>query len=257
MDSFLIIIKLEKIDDRGGPVITHSMSVFPDLSYKLINNGMGINYKKVTGITAKSGFIGRVSDIQNLLARLKYLLADKQDMMLAAADLLDTAADNDEDQKDQWIAALQFSLNDLGCSMGQDLTQVIPGPVQLWHHVPTIPGKAVLRRLTSTLSVQSGLEVGTMGYLKMRYNKLTPREHLVNLALDEVYLAQGVELAAGTVTGETREGNVARILLCTMINSIASRYEDMISMDPIESISADRQVDIFLQVRHFTTLQKS
>ncbi|KAG0710580.1 hypothetical protein GWK47_022514 [Chionoecetes opilio] len=33
-----------------------------------------------------------------------------------------------------------------------------------------------------------------------------------------------------------------------MINYIAGRYEDMISMDPIESISADRQVDISLQV---------
>ncbi|KAG0718421.1 hypothetical protein GWK47_007688 [Chionoecetes opilio] len=111
-----------------------------------------------------------------------------------------------------------------------------------------LPGRAVLRRLTSALSVQSGLEVGKMGYLKMRSNKLTPREHLVNLALDKVYLAQGVELAAGTVTGETREGNVARTLLCTMINSIAGRYEDMILMDPIESISADRQVDIFRKI---------
>ncbi|KAG0727943.1 hypothetical protein GWK47_033558 [Chionoecetes opilio] len=263
--SFLIIIKLEKIDDRGAPVITRSMSVFPDLSYKLINNGMGINCKKVTGITAKSGFIGRVSDIQNLLARLKYLLADRQDMMLAAADLLDTAADNDEDQKDQCIAVAKFTSEQLRLVTtppnGRRYSSALMTRAAVWDRtspklyqdlcnsgIMCLPGRAVLRRLTSALSVQSGLEVGTMGYLKMRYNKLTPREHLVNLALDEVYLAQGVELAAGTVTDETREGNVARTLLCTMINSIAGRYEDMISMDPIESISADRQVDIFLQV---------
>ncbi|KAG0712977.1 hypothetical protein GWK47_001943 [Chionoecetes opilio] len=44
------------------------------------------------------------------------------------------------------------------------------------------------------------------------------------------------------ITGETREGNVARTLLCTMINSIAGRYEDMIPMDPIESIKVGYQV---------------
>ncbi|KAG0705131.1 hypothetical protein GWK47_024570 [Chionoecetes opilio] len=75
-----------------------------------------------------------------------------------------------------------------------------------------LPGRAVLRRLTSALSVQS----------------------------------------------ETREGNVARTLLCTMINSIAGRYEDMIPMDPIESISADRQVlqgltEVGYQVMSVTT----
>lgn len=64
-----------------------------------------------------------------------------------------------------------------------------------------LPGRAVLRRLTSALCMKSGLEVGTMTYLKMRFSKLMPREHFVNLALDEVYLAQGVELAAGAVTG--------------------------------------------------------
>ncbi|KAG0709956.1 hypothetical protein GWK47_023779 [Chionoecetes opilio] len=138
MDSFLIIIKLEKIDDRGAAVITHSMSVFPHLSYKLINNGMGIKCKKLRLVT-------------------------------------------------------------------------------------TPPNG---RRYSSALMTRAAV-----------WDRTSPK-------LYQDLCNSGIMC----LPGETREGNVARTLLCTIINSIAGRYEDMISMDSIESISADRQVDIFLQV---------
>lgn len=241
-DNHIITIKLEKIDDRGAPKITHSMSVFPDLTYKLIYNGLPIHYCKVTGITAKSGFVGRVSDVQNLLARLKYFSSDKKDIMMAAAELLDTVADSDEHQANECRAVAKFTAEQLRLVTSHPnrrrYSSALMTMALIWEKtspklyqdicssdVICLPSRSVLRRLTSALNVKAGLEEGTMTYLKMRFEKLEPRERLVNIALDEVYSAQAVELSAGKVTGETLEGDISRTLFCAMINSVAGRYE--------------------------------
>ena len=172
----------------------------------------------MSGITRKPGFVGRISDIQNILARLKNLLPNGQDALMAAADLLDIAADIDEDEEDQRSAVARFTAEQLRLVVqppkGRRYNSALMTKAMVWERtspklyqelrnsgILCLPSKAILRRLTSALSVTAGLDDGTMAYLKMRINKLSPRERLVNLALDEVYSAQGVELAAGKVTG--------------------------------------------------------
>ena len=92
------------------------MSVFPDLSYKLNYNGLPIQYREMTGITAKSGFVGRVSDVQNLLAKLKYFSSDNNNIIMAAAELLDTVADSDEHQANECRASQNLQLSSLDWS---------------------------------------------------------------------------------------------------------------------------------------------
>ena len=110
-----------------------------------------------------------------------------------------------------------------------------------------LPHSRTLRRLTSALQVNSGLDDGTMTYLSMRMKKLEPRQRLVNLAMDEVYTAQSVELAGGRLYGETA-GVVTKTLFCTHINSIAGKYEDMISMLPVPHVTRDDIEETFNKV---------
>ena len=95
--------------------------------------------------------------------------------------------------------------------------------------------------------MREGLEIGTVKYLQMRIEKLIKRERLVNLAMDEVYTARTVEVAGGRVFGESKDG-VACTIFCTLISSVAGTYEDIISMSPISSITAEEIRAIFFTV---------
>ena len=81
----------------------------------------------------------------------------------------------------------------------------------------------------------------------MRISKLTPRERLVNMAMDEVYTAQAVELAGGRVYGDSRDG-VTSTIFCTHISSVAGRYEDLVTMSPVPHITTKDIKSIFLRV---------
>ena len=117
----------------------------------------------------------------------------------------------------------------------------------LYHSgVLVLPHRTTLRRLTSALSVKEGLEVGTVQYLKMRIAKLTARERLVNLAMDEVHTARAVELAGGRLYGDGKDG-VTNTIFCTLISSVAGHYEDVITMSPVPSITAEAIREIFFK----------
>ena len=79
--------------------------------------------------------------------------------------------------------------------------------------------------------------------MQMRMEKLSERERLVNLAMDEVY----TELAGGRLYGEGEDG-VTGTIFCTLISSVAGSYEDIISMSPVASITTADIRSIFFTV---------
>ena len=113
-----------------------------------------------------------------------------------------------------------------------------------------LPHRVTLRRLTSALSVQDGLEIGTIKYLEMRLAKLSLRGRLVNLAMDEVYCAKSLELAGGRLYGESSDGAgcATNTLFCTHISSVAGNYEDLVTMSPVSHITTEKMKDIFFKL---------
>ena len=81
----------------------------------------------------------------------------------------------------------------------------------------------------------------------MRINKLSSREKLVNLAMDEVYAARAVELAGGRVFGDSKDG-VTNTIFCVHISSVSGKYEDLVAMTPVSHISTKAIRDIFFGV---------
>ena len=75
---------------------------------------------------------------------------------------------------------------------------------------------STLRRLTSALNLKEGLDPATIKYLSMRISKLNPKDKLVNIAMDEIYTKQTVELAGGRLYGDSEKG-ITNTLFCTYI----------------------------------------
>jgi len=62
--------------------------------------------------------------------------------------------------------------------------------------------------------------------------------------MDEVYTAQGVEVAGGKYYGET-DGILTKTLFCIHISSVSGKYEDMVSMHPVAHVRRDDIADAF------------
>ena len=70
-------------------------------------------------------------------------------------------------------------------------------------------------------------------------SKLLPKDHAINLILDEVFSFKTIQYTAGKFFGN-ENNSITKTLLCIMIKSIAGGYRDVISMSPIDEISAEK-----------------
>ena len=254
-------IRIEELDESlGHPIILRNITVYPDLHFRLHVSGVEVSLRHVAGLTEKSGYFQTTSEILNVLARLKSVSLNVKDLTTAATELLDRAGQADSDE----FAVCQFASEQLRLALTpvhqRRYSPALMSLAVVWERtsprlyqdlcqsaVLALPHRSTLRRLTSALSVKEGLEIGTIKYLKMRLEKLTERQRLVNLAMDEVYTARAIELAGGRVFGEGTDG-VTNTIFCTLISSVAGNYEDTISMTPVPSITAEEIRDIFFKV---------
>ena len=98
--------------------------------------------------------------------------------------------------------------------------------------VLTLPSIRHLQRLSNAFTVDLSFSPTTVAYLKARYQKLSERERITALVIDEVYSAKRVEYTGGNFYGNEND-KVTKTLLCIMIRSLGAKYNDMIAMHPI------------------------
>ena len=258
----LISIQTEEVDVTTGlPLITSSITIYSNLSCNMHRNGVQLSIKKTANIT-KSDKFAALGEVLNVLTRVKSLDAGIKDRLETAAKILDPLTDSSIDEEIRLVAT--FTIEQLRlASKPPRLRRYSPfllGAAVIWDRISPklyerlytstmlcLPHSKTLRRLTSALQVKVGLESGTMAYLGMRVEKLEPRERIVNLAMDEVYTAQSMELAGGRVYGETA-GMITKTLFCTHINAVAGKYEEMVSMLPVPHVTAAGIEQIFNKV---------
>ena len=217
-----------------------------------------VPFKKTADITALTSKLSTVTETLNILARLKSLDVSTEDEAVAAASMLDCLAQH---QTSDVAPVAKFAAEQLRLSIRQSNTRryssgllstaivwdrVSPKLYQMIQGSPFLcmPHTRTLRRLTSALQVTTGLDCTTKSYLSMRISKLEPRERLINIAMDEVYTAQGVEVAGGKYFGET-DGILTKTLFCIHISSVSGKYEDMVSMQPVAHVKREDIADGF------------
>ena len=91
------------------------------------------------------------------------------------------------------------------------------------------------RKVTRRLSTDSGIDNST--YLRMRASKLNEFQRKVVLIIDEIYIARRVEYSGGEITGLTPDGCVATTLLCFIVKSLTSKFQDIVAVFPMNKLS--------------------
>ena len=95
----------------------------------------------------------------------------------------------------------------------------------------TIPSLRYIKKLTSAITVETGLIDQTMWYLEARITKLKNRKRIGSRIFDEVCVAKRCEFSrsTGQIFG-MEDGQPTKTLLTVMFKSIAADYEDVIAM---------------------------
>ena len=92
----------------------------------------------------------------------------------------------------------------------------------------SLPSVRRLQSLSAGYSVATGSV--DLRYLKERIKDLSMQEKIVTLVIDEVYLAERVEYSHGSFVGLTEEDIPAKTVLGFMVQSICSKYKDIICL---------------------------
>ena len=85
-------------------------------------------------------------------------------------------------------------------------------------------------------------------YIKSRAAHLEENEKIVVLMIDETYVASQVELVDGKLVGMTKDSKLAKTVLVFMIQSIRSKYRDVVKIIPVASLTTDFLLEQFHSV---------
>ena len=113
----------------------------------------------------------------------------------------------------------------------------------------TIPSLRYIKKLTSAVSVDTGLTTTGKKYLEARFAKLQEREKIGSLIIDEVYVAKRCEFTRsnGRIYG-MENTEQTKTLLTVMFSSIAGEYEDVIAIVPLHKINSTIIANLFKNV---------
>jgi len=68
------------------------------------------------------------------------------------------------------------------------------------------------------------------------------------LMIDEVYVAKRIEYSGGSMHGLTSDSNVASTPRCFVTESVASKYRDIITIYPVDELTAVKENDCNIDV---------
>ena len=101
-----------------------------------------------------------------------------------------------------------------------------------------LPSVSKLRSYSACLSVKAGTL--DMSYLKQRAEHLDERERLMTLMIDEVYTAKRTEYSNRTFVGVTEEEEPAKTVLAFMVQSICSKFKDVVCLVPVLKLDSTK-----------------
>jgi hypothetical protein len=243
------------------PQLLHSVRVNRDLTFEAFSNNRHISVKSLSISMLHPSKIRKFSDFLNLLASLngeslKFVSPEKQILSILKSCLQGDDNEDDECVRRYAFWHEQIKLSELVPTQRHYSSTLLVSCL-LWHSASPacyrtilsdklllLPSERTLRSLSKSLSVESRDSI--LAYLRARREKLNEFEGRVMLLFDEIYVYQRLDYAQGHFYGLSENGlEPCTSVLCFMIKSLASKYEDVISMIPITGMS------ITILERHF------
>ena len=114
-----------------------------------------------------------------------------------------------------------------------------------------LPHASTLKKLSSVLSVDLGNDHEEQSrYLHLRASQLTDQERYVVLQLDEIHVNPSLSLKGGAVTGlaHNTDHDQAHSVQAFMISSLFSKFEDIVSLTPVNCLTSDQLAPMLYDV---------
>lgn len=108
--------------------------------------------------------------------------------------------------------------------------------------VLTLPHPKNIQKLSLKLDIGStSVQKSQITYLKEKLKFLEPKEKLVNLLLDEIYIKSSLDYKNGKIDGTccNDETSVASTIQTFMISSIFSKNKDVVGLYPVNHLKAE------------------
>ena len=245
-DEFLCFT-LTTLDNDDIPEVTCSLNIYQDLSFKAVVQRVCLNAKNFDFLLKQKNKILHISEVENVLARLKNWEIEPSNTLEHCADLLENFETNELENESRLVA--QFCSEQLRLVLkhpnARRYSSRLFGHCALWDRMSpklyshlynnkflVLPHPKVCREKSNALNVSTGFNEVTRKYFEMRCGKLSEREKLVHLSMDEVHVSESLELISGTFYGE-EEGKTAKKIFALHISSIAGNYRDLLSLNPV------------------------
>ena len=200
-----VIFEEVSINDEGNPGFLFSLTIEETLNFAMFSNGIKVSVLKVKNISPNQK-IERASDIQNILAFLSSyseMNPQPEDVIEHCVHKLKRVQKESTDASSEMVTKLSFiteqldlskqkchtkrySSSLLWCAMTWQKTSPSLYSMMLEDCLLSLPSISYLKQLSGAFSIESGLSVSTISYLRERIKPLNEKERTVALAIDEV-----------------------------------------------------------------------
>ena len=111
-----------------------------------------------------------------------------------------------------------------------------------------LPTVRRLRQIScTTISRFSSLSIDKE-YFRTRTSTLTDIDRHVVMQIDEIYSAQRVEYSGGDIVGVASDGSAAKTVLAFMVNSLSSKYDDILLLIPVHRLTSTQLKESFISI---------
>ena len=233
--------------------INASVVITQDLSTTVFLNGQKVSPCKIQHflcddrVRSKTAFCNILSQVKSWCSGSRE--NDSQLIDVLSKQVIETI--NQLIEMDYNVELLQFIREQIKLlSCGSNAVRYSPDLMInafLWHMISpslyetqrklfTLPTVRRLQQLSSGLNVKANIV--DKSYLHERTSNLKSYEREVILLIDEIYTAKRIEYSNGAFIGLTSDGSPAKTVLSFMIQSISSKYRDVVCIIPVERLTA-------------------
>ena len=262
-----------RFNSEKVPFIVFSLSIDQDLKCNMSVNGSKFPSDAVTrSLGVKNETVTDLTAIGNVLAHLKHkaeCITFDEDLVTHHLDQLEAIFSASEDEN--FITKMYFLIEQCRMSLKRKRSRRFSSQLmalaviwqkispQLYRHMLhedllCLPSERHIKRISTALTVSSGLNESTLTYLSLRIKNLSARERHIHLMIDEIYLSQRVEFDGGKIFGQ-HDDKVSKTMLSIMIKSLGGNYSDTVSLSPIDKLDSKLLKEILMNVlKHLTQI---
>ena len=250
-----------RLSDSPNPKIVSAVKVNSNLTFTVFHCDRQLKQSEYSSVMQDSVRISYYSDFLNLLAYVNSmdLIPDDSNALLKIAiDNIDTfiACNDNHDYSDEQIAKLKFIreqlvLVDKNSKLRRYSVDLLVNCLLIYStssaayrfllnsKILSLPSVRTLHRLTQHFKVDSVNEMKR--YLQKRRASVSEVDAVVSLVFDEIYINKLIDYADGKFLGLSEDGkSPASSVLCFMINSVASKYCDVVRLIPLSGLTIDK-----------------